>query len=371
MKSKIHKLVSAIALAGLVATFTTADAGPSKKEAPKVDVVFVLDTTGSMGGLIEGAKLKIWSIANQIIGGTPQPDLRIGLVAYRDRGDEYVTRVFDLSSDLDEVYSDLMSFRAAGGGDGPEHVNRALHDALSEIAWSEDDRTLRIVFLVGDAPPHGEVDNGYAYKTVCATAVRRDIIINTIQCGNVAETVKYWRDIARLGEGEYAAIPQAGGMRSIPTPMDEELSRLSAELDATVVAYGDAEDLERKREADEMVAEMPAPALAERAAYKSSTGRMGSYDLIDALASGEVTLGKVEKKHLPEELRGMTEEEMRAFLEEKTSTRERIRQRISELNLERDAFIKAKMAEGGDEDSFDVRVLSMIRAQAGVKGISY
>ena len=61
------------------------------KSTPKVDVVFVLDTTGSMGGLIEGAKLKIWSIANSIVGGEPTPDLRVGLVGYRDVGDEYVT----------------------------------------------------------------------------------------------------------------------------------------------------------------------------------------------------------------------------------------------------------------------------------------
>jgi Mg-chelatase subunit ChlD len=371
MKSTIHKLTAAIALAGLIATFSTVDASSATNEAPKVDVVFVLDTTGSMGGLIEGAKLKIWSIANQIIGGTPQPDLRIGLVGYRDRGDEYVTRVFDLSSDLDEIYADLMSFQAGGGGDGPEHVNRALHDAVNEIAWSEDDRTLRILFLVGDAPPHGEVDNGYAYKSVCETAVRRDIIINTIQCGSVAETVKYWRDIARLGEGEYAAIPQTGGMRSIPTPMDEELSRLSSELDATVVAYGDAKNFERKREADEMAADMPAAALAERAAYKCSSGRMGSYDLIDALEAEEVELEKIERKQLPDELRNMNTAEMRLFLQERKATRDRIRQQISELNVKRDGYIKARMAEGGDEDSFDVQVLSMIRAQAGEKGLSY
>src|SRR5689334_14827162 len=85
--------------------------------APKIEVVFCLDTTGSMGGLIAGAKQKIWSICNQIAGGKPSPDLKVGLVAYRDRGDEYITKVFDLSEDLDAIHGHLKGFVAKGGGD--------------------------------------------------------------------------------------------------------------------------------------------------------------------------------------------------------------------------------------------------------------
>src|SRR2546430_12812575 len=87
-----------------------------KDTKPRVEVVFCLDTTGSMGGLIDGAKQKIWSICNQIAGGKPTPELKVGLVAYRDRGDQYVTKVFDLTDDLDKVHVNLMSFKADGGG---------------------------------------------------------------------------------------------------------------------------------------------------------------------------------------------------------------------------------------------------------------
>ena len=78
-----------------------------KDNKPQVEVVFCLDTTGSMGGLIEGAKQKIWSITNQIASGRPIPDVKVGLVAYRDRKDEYVTKVFDLTNDLEEVHKNL------------------------------------------------------------------------------------------------------------------------------------------------------------------------------------------------------------------------------------------------------------------------
>src|SRR5436309_8462330 len=94
---------------------STAQEGNKPAEKPQVEVVFCLDTTGSMGGLINAAKSKIWAVCNQIAAGKPTPDLKIGLVAFRDHGDEYITKVFDLTDNLDEVYKNLMSFQAKGG----------------------------------------------------------------------------------------------------------------------------------------------------------------------------------------------------------------------------------------------------------------
>src|SRR4249919_2536157 len=97
-----------------------------KDSKPQVEVVFCLDTTGSMGGLIEGAKQKIWSIVNQIASGRPIPEVKVGLLAYRDRGDAYITKLFELTTDLDEVHKNLKGFKAEAGGDTPESVNQAL-----------------------------------------------------------------------------------------------------------------------------------------------------------------------------------------------------------------------------------------------------
>jgi len=90
-----------------------------QSEQPAVEVMFVLDTTGSMSGLIDAAKDKIWSIANTLASADPAPAIRMGLVGYRDRGDAYVTTRTDLSGDLDAVYTQLMQYGADGGGDGP------------------------------------------------------------------------------------------------------------------------------------------------------------------------------------------------------------------------------------------------------------
>src|SRR5207237_6484966 len=154
-----------LALAAVVLAGWAAADGPAKKPAtrPEVEVVFCLDTTGSMGGLISAAKQKIWAISNQIAAGQPTPRVKIGLVAFRDRGDAYVTKVFDLTDDLDAIHGHLMGFQAQGGGDFPESVNQALHESVTKISWSTDKRTLRMIFLVGDAPPHMDYADDVKY----------------------------------------------------------------------------------------------------------------------------------------------------------------------------------------------------------------
>src|SRR5687768_11903365 len=94
----------------LIPLASPAAAAGSTPAHPRVEVAFVLDTTGSMGGLIDGAKRRIWTIARRIGEGRPRPDLRIALIGYRDQNDAYVTRIHDFSGDMDEVYERLMSF---------------------------------------------------------------------------------------------------------------------------------------------------------------------------------------------------------------------------------------------------------------------
>ena len=123
---------------------------------PRIEVAFVLDTTGSMSGLIDGAKRKIWQVANQLASGKPTPEIRMALVGYRDRGDVYVTRVRDLTADLDAIYAELQAFQADGGGDGPESVNQALHEARTKLSWSRDPGRLPRDLPGGRrAPAHG------------------------------------------------------------------------------------------------------------------------------------------------------------------------------------------------------------------------
>jgi hypothetical protein len=150
-----------------------AKTGPTSQSKPRIEVCFVLDTTGSMGGLIEGAKQKIWSIANEMISAQPTPELKLGLIGYRDRGDDYVVKSFNLTDDIDAIYGRLREFQAAGGGDTPESVNEALAEAIHKMPWSSDKTVLKIIFLVGDAPPHMDYPNSPKYPDLCRDAAKR------------------------------------------------------------------------------------------------------------------------------------------------------------------------------------------------------
>src|SRR5437870_1564992 len=234
--------LSGVALAALVLPVAAQGQRAKAAEKPKVEVVFCLDTTGSMGGLIDAAKQKIWAICNQIAAGKPTPQLRVGLVAYRDRGDDYITKVFDLTDDLDAIYTNLMAFKAAGGGDFPESVNQALYDSVHKIKWSADKKTLKIIFLVGDAPPHMDYPDDVKYPETCKVACTKDIIINTIQCGTHAETRKYWEHICKLAEGSYVQIDARGGpVVAVATPFDEELATINGKMARGMLIYGHAE----------------------------------------------------------------------------------------------------------------------------------
>ena len=359
------------------------------KGAARVDVVFVLDTTGSMGSLIEGAKLKVWSISEAILNGVPAPQVRIGLVGYRDVGDTYVTKCFDFSDDMDEVYKNLLGFKANGGGDGPEHVNRALTEAVKHMSWDKNKETLRLIFLVGDAPPHVDYEDGYDYKEAAKLAVLGDICINTIQCGGDGDARKYWTEIAKLGGGSYAAILQSGGMRHIETPYDEKIAALSTKLHGTSVAFDRDEALKEAEGKGGLVGGMSAPGSAGRAGYMAAKlealpadgpaparakamGFSGEWDLISAVEGGK-KLKDVEEDELPEELKKMTGEERETFVAEKIEERKKISGEMAELSKQRGEFIKKKLAEDKDgvKDSFDAKVVDMIRASAEAKGIKY
>ena len=336
----------------------------------------MLDTTGSMGGLIEGAKQKIWSIANDMIRAKPTPEIRLGLVAYRDRGDEYVTKTFDLTNDIDAIYGHLRSFQAAGGGDEPESVNEALQDAVRKMSWSQDRQVLKIIFLVGDAPPHMDYADGPKYPQVCQEAVKKDIIINTVQCGGIERTTPFWKEIAQLSEGSYAAVAQSGNMVAIATPMDSELAELNRKLGKTLVAYG-AEPARRAVATKQLAAEAaPASVAADRLAFNSRAGVavQGEGELLDGLGSGKVKLESLDQDKLPAELQKLDREELKVAIGKKQKERAELQARIQKLTQERDNYVaveRKRQAEQGKGDTFDEKVAASIRAEAARKGIEY
>jgi hypothetical protein len=333
---------------------------------PRIDVVFALDTTGSMEGLIAGAKAKIWAIASQIAAGQPAPDLRIGLVAYRDRGDEYVTRRFPLSRNMDEVYANLMSFSASAGGDRPEDVIAALRTALDSMAWDRGAKTLRLVFLVGDSPAHEDYQDEPTLAAVMRQASAAGVAINTIRCGGAGDTEQMWRRIAQGTNGAYAAVAQTGGWVQVATPYDDELARLNARLNDTFIAYG--EGVEQAAAARRMKANaaMAAPAAASSAAFRARSGFLDSNDALSVMAKG----GKLDGYRLGGGLAEKPAEEQKVILGQKLAERNDLNRRIQDLAKKRDDFVKHEADKRGG-GGMEAEVTNMLRTQAKRVGVKY
>jgi hypothetical protein len=326
-----------------------------------------------MSGLIEGAKTKIWSIASFVARAQPTPDVRVGLVAYRDIGDAYVTRVFDLDADLDRVYRRLLSFRADGGGDTPEHVARALDEAVHKMSWAQSGgNAVRLIYLVGDAPPHLDYNDGYDFAKAARAAAAKGIQVHAIRCGTDPDTATYWRKIASLGHGEFLTIDQNGGMRDHRTPYDEELARLHDELDGTVVAYGAKGGATHA--ALEAAAAAPVAVKAARAEFLSAkkdtvgASETLSDDLVGGVASGRVDLDKVAPSDLPRSMVAMKPAARKQELEKKAKEREAVLDRIATVSAKRDAFLKKSPEK---PTGFDGEVQKTVERAGSAAGLRF
>ena len=350
-------------------------------DAPALEMVFVIDTTGSMGGLIEGAKQRVWGIVNEVMQSKSHPAVSIGLVAYRDHGDQYVTQVLPLTNDLDKVYSVLMEYQAGGGGDTPEDVRRALADGVSRAGWSKASANVaQIIFLVGDAPPHDDYLDEPDTITTAAEAVQRGMIVNTIQCGVIPGTKEVWQAIAKRGQGQYFSIAQDGGVQAITSPYDEQLGALAKKLGGTYLAYGGGAGAagESYRAGLNSVAETvevtvdakaKAPAKADRAVNKAMNSVAYVGDLLQSIENGSVKLESVKDEDLPSDLRKLSPTERKVEIEKRLAARRELRAQIVNLSKQRDAFIAAERKKQGKQSGFDAAVAEALKEQLARKGI--
>ncbi len=231
----------AIVLAGIIVVALTLSGmltAAAKEKAPRMDVVFLIDTTGSMGDEIEVVKKSLVDMIADIESGTPRPDVRFGLVIYRDRGDEYVTKIFKLTDDTDAIIKEVKNLVASGGGDEPESVNEALHVAIHDINWDTAVDTDKTIFLIGDAPPHF-YENDYTTDNEIKEALKKQIIINTIGASGLSkEGVDVFTKIAKGTEGTFEYLTYKG-----------EYTTASGETETVMMSGGDYYAMDKK-EAD-------------------------------------------------------------------------------------------------------------------------
>jgi hypothetical protein len=363
-----------VLLAAASALLFTSSMPSSAAARPVVEVGFVLDTTGSMGPLIEGAKRKIWSIATSIIDANPDAEIRMGLVAYRDIGDEYVTRTYQLTTDIQDLYANLLELKARGGGDWPESVNEALFVGATQLAWSNGPDSFRIMFLVGDAPPHMDYAQDMKYPDVMGIARQKGIVVNAVQAGGARDTERVWREIAQMGGGRYIPIPQSGGqIVIIETPFDEEIIELQRKLNGTVIPYGPRAQRSRVEDKTGQVMAAPPAAASDMASFINKRARTaaaaeavtGDGDLVADVAAGRQQLSAVKDDELPDAVRTLNAAERKALLDRQMAERKQLAARMAELVKQRDQYVREqqKKAPVRNADSFDRAVAETVKAQ--------
>ena len=338
----------------------------------KIQVALILDTSGSMDGLLEQAKSQLWKMVNELATskkGGITPSIELALYEYGKStipaSEGFVKQLVPLTNDLDLVSEQLFALNTNGGN---EYCGWAIEAASKHLKWSDSNGDLKIIIIAGNEIfTQGSVD----YKRVCKASISQGIIVNTIYCGDCEEGIGYlWKDAADRADGKYMCINQNNQVAHIETPFDAEIGSLNQELNKTYIAYGTVGKTRKSRQLsqDANAGEYGASNIAERAVSKSkkATYNNASWDIVDALEDNEALLEEIDEKSLPEAMKKMNTKERKQFVLEKATKRSEIQSKIQEVAQKRKAFISKKRKESATDDNntLDQVMIKAVREQA-------
>jgi len=347
-----------------------------KESHNTVKIALLLDTSNSMDGLINQAKAQLWDIVNEFThakcGNEARPKLQIALYQYGNDNlsarEGYIQQVLNFSSDLDEISEKLFSLTTNGG---EEYCGTVISTSLKQLEWGKNPDNLKMIFIAGNEPfTQGKLN----YKDAVTDAKEKDIVVNTIFCGNYEQGINTeWKKGATLTGGEYMAIDHNRQVVHIDTPYDDIIIKLNGKLNKTYISYGylGAQKSRMQSVQDSNAAEMEEAVAVKRAVSKSSRlYKNSTWDLVDASDDKDFDVSKIEQDELPKELKGKSESEVTSYIEEKKSERSKIQKEILELNTKREAYI-AKNQKEGSAGELENAMLGAIKRQAAKKDYKF
>jgi hypothetical protein len=377
----IYKTIFALSLTvGLsLSTFARADepatAAPASAPRP-VDVVICLDTSGSMEGLLDACRKKLWDLCSVLAQAQPAPRLRVALYSFggNDGGEDgYVVQRSGFTEDLDHVYEELMKLRADGGS---ELVGRVLRRSLERLDWSQERGALKLIFVAGNESADQDASN--PFRQACKDALQQRVVVHAIYCGPDQDQgdAGTWREVAQHGGGQFAAIDPNGGTVSVETPFDADMIRLSQALNATYLPFGarGRAACENQARQDDNSTSLGSSTGAARAQTKASgVYSNGAWDLVDACDKAEFDWAKIEEADLPEALRGKSQAEREAVIAALRAQRTAIQAQIQALAKQRQAFVDEALAAAATDTSrsIDAAMARAVRSQAEALGFRF
>lgn len=364
-------LLCAVFMISLFAVTTKANETMEQKN--KIQVAILLDTSGSMQGLIEQAKSRLWNIVNTLTTlkfKGKEPLIEIALYEYgsyhRYEGD-FIRQITPFTTDLDLISQELFALTTGGS---EEYCGTVISRATKELEWGRGDNDMKIIYIAGN-----EIfeQGGISYKSSIPQAVEKDIYIHTIHCGDRQIGIRdQWKRAADLGKGKYFNIDIDASVRWFDTPYDDRLNDLNMKLNDTYVSYG---SMGKARKVSQSVQDSNAKSLssanyAERVVSKSkSVYQNSNWDLVDKMKEDKEALSKIKKSDLPEELQSKSTAELKSHVEQMQKERETIQKEINQLSIQRQTYIDKETEKSGEEgDDLGAAITQSIMELAGEKG---
>jgi hypothetical protein len=354
-----------------------ADVSKPGKGQSKVQLAILLDTSGSMSGLIEQTKTQLWSIVNTFIDAEQNgkvPFVEVALYEYGNDGlnaeNHWIRQIQPLTRDLDKISEDLFALRTNGGS---EYCGAVIERAIGDLKWDTSTDVYKAIFVAGNEPfTQGPIDPTNA----CKAAIAKGVIVNTIHCGNERVGINTgWKSGAMLADGKFLIIDHNKAVVHIDAPQDVEILEWNKKLNGTYVPMGKIgiARLATQSVQDALAEKSKGNAIQQRAATKASANYWnGNWDWVDACAVKEFKWEDMKVEDLPEEMKKMTVDERKAFIAKKKTERIACQTKIQELTKERASFVEARLKElGEDGDTLDKVVVQTVREQAEAKGYKF
>jgi hypothetical protein len=343
---------------------------------PVIQVAILLDTSGSMDGLIDQARKQLWRVVNELATAKRDghsADLQVALYEYGNDGlspeNGFIRRVLPLTTDLDRVSEELFALRTNGGS---EYCGQVIAEATKGLNWSHSPDDMKLIFIAGNEEfTQGKVD----FHGACKNAIAQGIIVNTIFCGDKQEGIRTnWKDGADLADGRFMSIDQNSQVADIPAPQDKEIAELGTQLNKTYISYGRAGEAGAARQGaqDANLAAAPTANVQRQVAKAQAVYSNTGWDLVDATKEGVVDLEKVPAKDLPAEMKKMTPDQRKTYVAENAKKRAEIQTKIKKLDQDRKKYVAAEMKKTpAGANTLDAAVISAVRDVGTKQGYKF
>ncbi|MFK7772135.1 MAG: VWA domain-containing protein [Saprospiraceae bacterium] len=354
------------------AHFSAAAKTPTHKKNT-IQVALLLDTSGSMSGLIEQAKSQLWQILNTLANTEKEnEDTKLEIALYQYGSPTYgkrarqIKQLSGFTTDMDLISKKLFALGTSGG---EEYCGEVITTSISELEWGKDDSNFKMIYIAGNEPfTQGPIN----YAQACQLAKKQDITVNTIFCGTYQEGVQtMWKQGAQLTDGEYMNIDHNQTTVYIETPYDKKINELNQKLNETYIPYGT--EGKRKKEnqtkQDYNASSYSSANAADRAYFKSSKKyKAESWDLVDAYKDSEKITGTIERTTLPDSLQTLTVEELEVKIKTISVQRTNIQNEIQSLNSKRLIHIENNSKESAVGNNLKKSIENSVEKQGKKKG---